>query len=174
MKAKAEAEKLVAECCQAGSAIITKVEQKEKSEKPPALFDLTSLQREANRQLGFTAQQTLDYMQALYEKKLVTYPLTDSRYLTDGTAEKREAKLQKAVDAANKLIAKLKAEIDSLKQEISDYKSVHSKLRAAELERENTELRRKVRSYEDVIQRNNLWRFFHPLREKAVTRDEAR
>lgn len=83
MKEKAEAEKLVAECCQAGSAIITKVEQKEKSEKPPALFDLTSLQREANRQLGFTAQQTLDYTQALYEKKLVTYPRTDSRYLTD-------------------------------------------------------------------------------------------
>lgn len=55
------------------------------------------------------------------------------------TAEKKESKLQKAVDAANKLIAKLKAEIDSLKQEISDYKSVHSKLRAAELERENTE-----------------------------------
>ena len=67
-----------------------------------------------------------------------------------------------------------KAEIDSLKQEIFDYKSVHSKLRAAELERENTELRGKVRSYEDVIQRNNLWRFFHPHREKAVTRDEAR
>ena len=88
--------------------------------------------------------------------------------------ERKESKLQKAVDAANKLIAKLKAEIDSLKQEISDYKSVHSKLRAAELERENTELRGKVRSYEDVIQRNNLWRFFHPLREKAVTRDEAR
>ena len=174
MKAKAEAEKLVAECCQAGSAIITKVEQKEKSEKPPTLFDLTSLQREANRQLGFTAQQTMDYTQALYEKKLVTYPRTDSRYLTDDTAEKRESKLQKAVDAANKLIAKLKAEINSLKQEISDYKSVHSKLRAAELERENTELRGKVRSYEDVIQRNNLWRFFHPLREKVVTRDEAR
>ena len=90
------------------------------------------------------------------------------------TAEKKESKLQKALDAANKLIAKLKAEIDSLKQEISDYKSVHSKLRAAELERENTELRGKVRSYEDVIQRNNLWRFFHPRREKAITRDEAR
>ena len=86
MKEKAEAEKLVAECCQAGSAIITKVEQKEKSEKPPALFDLTSLQREANRQLGFTAQQTLDYTQALYEKKLVPYPRTDSRYLTDDMA----------------------------------------------------------------------------------------
>ena len=90
------------------------------------------------------------------------------------TAEKKESKLQKALDAASKLIAKLKAEIDSLKQEISDYKSVHRKLRAAELERENTELRGKVRSYEDVIQRNNLWRFFHPRKEKAVTRDEAR
>ena len=55
------------------SAIITKVEQKEKAEKPPTLFDLTSLQREANRQLGFTAQQTLDYTQALYEKKLVIH-----------------------------------------------------------------------------------------------------
>ena len=86
MKEKVETEKLVAECCQAGSAIITKVEQKEKAEKPPTLFDLTSLQREANRQLGFTAQQTLDYTQALYEKKLVTYPRTDSRYLTDDMA----------------------------------------------------------------------------------------
>ena len=90
------------------------------------------------------------------------------------TAEKKESKLQKALDAANKLIAKLKAEIDSLKQEISDYKSVHSKLCAAELERENTELRGKVRSYEDVIQRKNLWRFFRPHREKTVMRDNIR
>ena len=83
MKEKEEAENLAAECRQAGKAVITKVEQKEKTEKPPALFDLTTLQREANRQLGFTAQQTLDYTQSLYEKKLVTYPRTDSRYLTD-------------------------------------------------------------------------------------------
>ena len=89
-------------------------------------------------------------------------------------AEKKESKLQKTLDAANRLIAKLKAEIAGLKQELSEYKSVRSKLRAAELERENTELRGKVRSYEDVIQRNNLWRFFHPHREKAVMRDEAR
>lgn len=90
------------------------------------------------------------------------------------TTEKKESKLQKALDAANRLIAKLKAEIAGLKQELSEYKSVRSKLRAAELERENTELRGKVRSYEDVIQRNNLWRFFRPRREKAVTMDEAR
>ena len=57
--------------------------ESEKTEKPPSLYDLTSLQREANRILGFTAQQTLDYTQSLYEKKLVTYPRTDSRYLTD-------------------------------------------------------------------------------------------
>ena len=83
------------------------------------------------------------------------------------TAEKKESKLQKAVDAANKLIAKLKAEIDSLKQEISEYKSVRSKLRTSDLERENAELRGKVQRYEDVIQRNNLWHFFRPRREKG-------
>ena len=55
----------------------------EKLENAPALFDLTSLQREANKRYGFTAQQTLDYAQSLYEKKLLTYPRTDSRFLTD-------------------------------------------------------------------------------------------
>ena len=54
-----------------------------KKEKCPQLYDLTSLQRDANRRLGYTAQQTLDYTQSLYEKKLVTYPRTDSRYLTE-------------------------------------------------------------------------------------------
>ncbi|MCD8321280.1 MAG: DNA topoisomerase 3 [Oscillospiraceae bacterium] len=62
------------------------VERKEKQEKAPALYDLTSLQRDANRLLGFTAQQTLDYTQSVYEKKLCTYPRTDSRYLTDDMA----------------------------------------------------------------------------------------
>ena len=67
-------------------AIVQKAECKEKTEKPPALYDLTSLQREANRVLGYTAQQTLDYTQNLYEKKLVTYPRTDSRFLTEDMA----------------------------------------------------------------------------------------
>ncbi|WP_270360973.1 DNA topoisomerase, partial [[Eubacterium] hominis] len=66
---------------------IKKVECKEKSEKPPALYDLTTLQRDANRLLGFTAQQTRDYLQSLYEKKLCTYPRTDSRYLTGDMAD---------------------------------------------------------------------------------------
>ena len=69
--------------CDGQSIAIEKVEEKEKTEKPPKLYDLTTLQREANRQLGFTANQTLEYIQSLYEKKLVTYPRTDSRYLTE-------------------------------------------------------------------------------------------
>ncbi len=79
---KAEAEKLVA-ACQDSKAIVKKINQQEKKESAPALYDLTSLQRDANRLLGYTAQQTLDYVQSLYEKKLCTYPRTDSRYLTD-------------------------------------------------------------------------------------------
>lgn len=72
--------------CIGQMAQVAKTERKEKSEKPPALYDLTSLQRDANRMLGYTAQQTLNYTQSLYEKKLVTYPRTDSRYLTDDMA----------------------------------------------------------------------------------------
>lgn len=85
-KVKADAES-ICKACTGQNAVVTKVDVKEKSEKPPVLFDLTSLQREANRSLGFTAQQTLDYIQNLYEKKLVTYPRTDSRFLTDDMAE---------------------------------------------------------------------------------------
>ena len=73
-------------CSRAGTASVKKTECREKTEKPPSLYDLTSLQRDANRVLGFTAQQTLDYTQSLYEKKMVTYPRTDSRYLTDDMA----------------------------------------------------------------------------------------
>lgn len=82
-KKKSEAEAVSKDC---SIAAVKKAERKEKSEKPPALYDLTSLQRDANRLLGYTAQQTLDYTQNLYEKKLVTYPRTDSRYLTDDMA----------------------------------------------------------------------------------------
>ena len=89
-------------------------------------------------------------------------------------SEKKESKLQKALDAANRLIAKLKAEIAALKQELSEYKSVRSKLRTSDLDRENAELRGKVQHYEDVIQRNNLWHFFRPRREKTVMRDNIR
>ena len=82
-KDKSQAEALLAECRKASQAVLQKTERKEKTEHPPALYDLTSLQRDTNRLLGYSAQQTLDYTQALYEKKLVTYPRTDSRYLTE-------------------------------------------------------------------------------------------
>lgn len=82
-KRKQEADELVEKINAADKAKISKMETSVKQEKPPLLYDLTSLQRDANKYYGFTAQQTLDYTQSLYEKKLVTYPRTDSRYLTD-------------------------------------------------------------------------------------------
>ena len=75
--------------CEAAQAVCTSVTREKKTVAPPKLFDLTGLQREANRIYGYTAKQTLDLAQALYEKKLLTYPRTDSSYLTDdmgGTA----------------------------------------------------------------------------------------
>ena len=80
---KEKAEALADECNLIGEVLIIDASKKEKQEKAPALFDLTNLQREANRRLGYTAQQTLDYTQSLYEKKLVSYPRTDSRFLTE-------------------------------------------------------------------------------------------
>ena len=86
LKAKPEAEAIAA-ACKDKAATVSAVERKEKFEKPPALYDLTTLQRDVNRLLGYTAQQTLDYLQSLYEKKLCTYPRTDSRFLTNDMEE---------------------------------------------------------------------------------------
>ena len=83
---KADAEALLSACRKEASTAVQKVERKEKAENPPLLYDLTTLQRDANRLLGFTAQQTLTYAQSLYEKKLITYPRTDSRFLTEDMA----------------------------------------------------------------------------------------
>ena len=80
------AELLLSKCRKEGRVTVQKMERKEKSESPPQLYDLTALQRDANRLLGFTAQQTLDYAQSLYEKRLITYPRTDSRFLTEDMA----------------------------------------------------------------------------------------
>ena len=73
----------LASSCNGSAVIVREVKKEVKSVSAPKLFDLTSLQREANKKFGYTAQQTLDYMQSLYEKKLVTYPRTDSQYLSD-------------------------------------------------------------------------------------------
>ena len=78
-----DAEKILNRLKEEKTALVTKLETTYKQEKAPQLYSLTALQRDANRFLGFTAQQILDYTQSLYEKKLVTYPRTDSRFLTE-------------------------------------------------------------------------------------------
>ena len=89
--AKAETERIdkedmakkITAACENSQAVCVSVKKEQKTEKPPKLFDLTALQRAANRLYGYTAKQTLDLAQSLYEKKLITYPRTDSRYLTE-------------------------------------------------------------------------------------------
>ena len=97
------------------------------------------------------------------------------------TQEKKESTLQKALDAAHKLIAELKNTVADLTRkltaatkELSEYKSVRGQLRTADLERENDRLRSRLRTYEDVISRNNLWHFFSGSRGKNRNRDDAR
>lgn len=87
---KDAAEKLLAECRKEMVSTIQKITRKEKSENPPHLYDLTTLQRDANRLLGYSAHQTLKYAQSLYEKKLTTYPRTDSCYIADEDEEMLE------------------------------------------------------------------------------------
>ena len=82
--AKAEAVKTA---CEASQAVCVSLKKEKKTALPPKLFDLTLLQREANRVYGFTAKQTLDYAQSLYEKRFLTYPRTDSNYLTEDMAQ---------------------------------------------------------------------------------------
>ena len=103
---KAETERLdnentakeIITACEHSQAVCVSVTKETKTEQPPKLFDLTSLQRAANRIYGYTAKQTLDYAQALYEKKLITYPRTGSRYLTEDMAETAAAVIRLGVD----------------------------------------------------------------------------
>ena len=80
----------IAGACQNGQALVTSVLKEEKAAAPPKLYDLTTLQRDANRLFGFTAKQTLEYTQSLYEKKLATYPRTDSQFLSDDMGQTAE------------------------------------------------------------------------------------
>ena len=84
--------------------------------------------------------------------------------------ERKESKLQKALDAALKMISELKAKVAALTAELAEYKSVRGQLRTADLEKENSELRSKIRKYEDVISRNNLWSYFLRHKEKVSTK----
>ncbi len=83
---EATAEKIAA-ACSGRTAVVTELKKEVKNANPPKLYDLTTLQRDANKRFGYTAQQTLDFLQALYEKKLSTYPRTDSQYLSDDMEE---------------------------------------------------------------------------------------
>ena len=103
---KAETERLdnentakeIITACEHSQAVCISVTKETKTEQPPKLFDLTTLQRAANRIYGYTAKQTLVYAQALYEKKLITYPRTDSRYLTENMAETAAAVIRLGAD----------------------------------------------------------------------------
>lgn len=103
---KAETERLdnentakeIITACEKSQAVCVSVTKETKTEQPPRLFDLTTLQRAANRIYGYTAKQTLDYSQALYKKKLITYPRTDSRYLTEDMAETAAAVIRLGAD----------------------------------------------------------------------------
>ena len=90
--------KKITAACEQSQAVCVSVSKETKTEQPPKLFDLTTLQRAANRIYGYTAKQTLDYSQALYEKKLITYPRTDSRYLTEDMAETAAAVIRLGAD----------------------------------------------------------------------------
>ncbi len=121
------------ERCHADTATVTNVEHKEKAEKAPAMYDLTTLQRDANRTLGYTAQQTLDYLQSLYEKKLTTYPRTDSRYLTDDMEDSVRALVLGAANIAGKdapAVAMTSQVCDSTK--VSDHHAIIPTMMAAE------------------------------------------
>lgn len=98
MADKKAAEKLKAACA-GQTATVRRVEKKQRNASPPKLYDLTSLQRDGNRLFGYTAQQVLDYAQALYEKKLLTYPRTDSNYLTEDTAATVPELLEQSVSS---------------------------------------------------------------------------
>ena len=89
MNSREEAEQLVKQC-QGKRCQITRDEEQTKTVQPPKLYDLTTLQRDANRILGYTAQETLDAAQSLYEEKLITYPRTDSQYLSEDMEQTAE------------------------------------------------------------------------------------
>ena len=123
--------------CDGQRAVCVSVVREKKTEKPPKLYDLTTLQREANRVFGYTAKQTLDYAQSLYEKKLLTYPRTDSRHLTVDMAETASVVLHLAArvppfDACPEFFPNVAALVND--KEVSDH---HAILPTLELEKAN-------------------------------------
>ena len=125
----------IRDACDGQRAVCVSLVREKKTEKPPKLYDLTTLQREANRVFGYTAKQTLDYAQSLYEKKLLTYPRTDSRYLTGDMAETASVVLHLAArvppfDACPEFFPDVAALVND--KEVSDH---HAILPTLELEK---------------------------------------
>ena len=125
----------IRDACDGQRAVCVSLVREQKTEKPPKLYDLTTLQREANRVFGYTAKQTLDYAQSLYEKKLLTYPRTDSRYLTVDMAETASVVLHLAArvppfDACPEFFPDVAALVNN--KEVSDH---HALIPTLELEK---------------------------------------
>ena len=125
----------IRDTCDGQRAVCVSLVREKKTEKPPKLYDLTTLQREANRVFGYTAKQTLDYAQSLYEKKLLTYPRTDSRYLTVDMAETTSVVLHLAArvppfDACPEFFPDVAALVND--KEVSDH---HALIPTLELEK---------------------------------------
>ena len=125
----------IRDACDGQRAVCVSVARDKKTEKPPKLYDLTTLQREANRVFGYTAKQILDYAQSLYEKKLLTYPRTDSRYLTCDMAETASVVLHLAArvppfDACPEFFPDVAALVND--KEVSDH---HALIPTLELEK---------------------------------------
>ena len=123
---KNEAEAIADNCKTEGKVVVTKAETKEKLENAPLLYDLTSLQRDANKKLGYTAQQTLDYAQSLYEKKLLTYPRTDSGFLTDDMGDKAAEIFNIIQEAIPEICASLTCDCKKLlnSKKVSDHHAI--------------------------------------------------
>ena len=125
----------IRDACDGQRAVCVSLVREKKTEKPPKLYDLTTLQREANRVFGYTAKQTLDYAQSLYEKKLLTYPRTDSRYLTGDMVETASVVLHLAArvppfDACPEFFPDVAALVND--KEVSDH---HALIPTLELEK---------------------------------------
>ncbi len=125
----------IRDVCDGQRAVCVSLVREKKTEKPPKLYDLTTLQREANRVFDYTAKQTLDYAQSLYEKKLLTYPRTDSRYLTGDMAETASVVLHLAArvppfDACPEFFPDVAALVNN--KEVSDH---HALIPTLELEK---------------------------------------
>ena len=126
MKTREEAEQIRA-ACHCKKAAVKQIERRQKKEKPPKLYDLTALQRDANRIYGYTAQQTLDYAQTLYEKKLATYPRTDSRFLTHDLRDRLPALIEcvaQVLPFANGLPLAVHADQVICDEKVSDHHAI--------------------------------------------------